>query len=44
MSKDYIEHETKFIQRNLLNKILEKWEKLEKSGNFVGPKKWQPWL
>ena len=28
-----------------IEKILEKWQKiLEKSGNFVSPEKWEPWM
>ena len=32
-------------ENKTLKKILENWKKiLEKSGNFVSPEKWEPWL
>ena len=36
----------KWIQFSVLKKIekiVENEKKLEKSGNFVGPEKWEPW-
>ena len=32
-------------ENKTLKKVLENWKKiLEKSGNFVSPEKWEPWL
>ena len=40
--KGCIEQEEKFIPRNLLKKYWKMGRTLEKSGNFVVPKKWEP--